>query len=540
MNTNIKIILSILCLILSYNKSFSQPQTEWVQRFNSPGNYNDYVTDMAIDKSGNVYLTGYVQVNDTDQNFVTIKYNTQGIEQWARYYDGPDHREDKPVVIAVDDSGNVFVTGYSYSYSEFDDILTIKYNENGDSIWTRKFLGIGHVSDRPNAMALDKNGNVYVAGSAVGSNSMDALTLKYNGNGNLEWSRYFNGSTNAYDVAYDLTVGKNDIIYVSGLSFGVGGVILKYDNKGNQLSTIIGSNFYGYKILLDINQNFFLGFDFYGGVQTNNDIAVAKLDSTDKLIWIRSYHHNSLNNNDDFRAICLDNLGDVLVTGVSAEINEQGWDIATIKYYSNGDTAWINRYDPVFNSNDDSKSIASDKYSNVFVAGGSDGGLFSRYVLIKYSPIGNQEWVTFYNNDNPFTSHSALKVLVDTNGNIYITGFSYGNGTNLDIATIKYSNITSLESNSENLHVGFKLYQNFPNPFNSQTIIKYELPSACKVTLKVFNNLGQNVIVLVDEFQSNGEYESVFDGSILSSGIYFYNLEIDGIVNNTKKFILLK
>ncbi|MCY7363567.1 MAG: SBBP repeat-containing protein [Ignavibacteria bacterium] len=66
-------IIAIYFIVIDF--AFSQPQTEWVQRYNSPGNFNDYVTDMAIDKSGNVYLTGYVNINDTNQNFVTIKYN---------------------------------------------------------------------------------------------------------------------------------------------------------------------------------------------------------------------------------------------------------------------------------------------------------------------------------------------------------------------------------------------------------------------------------------------------------------------------------
>ncbi len=59
------------------------------------------------------------------------------MEQWVRYYDGPDHMEDKPVAIAVDDSGNVIVGGSSRSNSSSYDYLTIKYNSFGDSIWSR-------------------------------------------------------------------------------------------------------------------------------------------------------------------------------------------------------------------------------------------------------------------------------------------------------------------------------------------------------------------------------------------------------------------
>ncbi|HMS34860.1 MAG TPA: SBBP repeat-containing protein [Ignavibacteria bacterium] len=255
MNKNIKILLSILFLF--YSNLYSQPQTEWVQRYNSPGNYNDYVTDMAIDKSGNVYLTGYVQVNDSDQNYVTIKYNSQGVEQWVRYYDGPDHREDKPVAIAVDDSGNVIVAGSSYSQFSSDDFLTLKYNSFGDIVWTRRNIDGLSMAD----MTLDNFGNVYVTGIKFGLNSEDILTIKYNINGDEGWEREFNGPTDQFDQSFSILVNRNNFIYISGGSLGLGGIVLRYDVNGNSLSLISGNNFVGNKILLDTNLNIFLGFD---------------------------------------------------------------------------------------------------------------------------------------------------------------------------------------------------------------------------------------------------------------------------------------
>ncbi len=85
----------------------------------------------------------------------------------------------------------------------------------------------------------------------------------------------------------------------------------------------------------------------------------------------------------------------------------------------------------------------------------------------------------------------------------------------------------------------FKLYQNYPNPFNPSTTIKYELPSSGDVSLIIYNVLGQKVKTLVDKFQSEGEHSVKFDGSNLTSGIYFYELKSK---DNTeiKKLILLK
>jgi len=83
------------------------------------------------------------------------------------------------------------------------------------------------------------------------------------------------------------------------------------------------------------------------------------------------------------------------------------------------------------------------------------------------------------------------------------------------------------------------LIQNYPNPFNPQTKISYILASASKVTVKIFNILGKEIKILVDKYEEGGIHEIYFDGSDLSSGIYFYQL-IAGDYSSTKKMLLLK
>lgn len=85
----------------------------------------------------------------------------------------------------------------------------------------------------------------------------------------------------------------------------------------------------------------------------------------------------------------------------------------------------------------------------------------------------------------------------------------------------------------------FLLLQNYPNPFNPSTNIRYQIPDNKFVNLKVFDAIGKEIETLVNEKQSPGTYEVIFDGSIYSSGIYFYKLITDGF-SETKKMVLIK
>ena len=85
----------------------------------------------------------------------------------------------------------------------------------------------------------------------------------------------------------------------------------------------------------------------------------------------------------------------------------------------------------------------------------------------------------------------------------------------------------------------FRLEQNYPNPFNPLTTINYQIPEEGLVKLVVYDVLGKEVSILLNEAKKSGSYKVEFDGSNLSSGIYFYKLIINNFVD-TKKLVLLK
>ncbi|MBK8550923.1 MAG: T9SS type A sorting domain-containing protein [Ignavibacteria bacterium] len=96
-----------------------------------------------------------------------------------------------------------------------------------------------------------------------------------------------------------------------------------------------------------------------------------------------------------------------------------------------------------------------------------------------------------------------------------------------------------INSLSNNISDDYKLYQNFPNPFNPATIISYKINQSGFVTLKVYNLVGQVVRTLVSEYQESGTFSKQFDASDLSAGFYLYKLQVNNFTS-LKRMTLIK
>lgn len=114
---------------------------------------------------------------------------------------------------------------------------------------------------------------------------------------------------------------------------------------------------------------------------------------------------------------------------------------------------------------------------------------------------------------------------------------AYGGPLSMELSEFVISSVEDYDS--DNNPDNFRLEQNFPNPFNPTTKIFYELSKPELVTLKVFDVIGNEISTLVNEVQYSGRYESIFSGSGLASGIYFYRLRA-GSFSQTRKMVLLK
>ena len=417
----------------------------WVARYNGPGNLDDVARPIAVDRSGNVYITGYSEDPTNGLDYLTIKYDSAGQQQWVKRYDGPAHDWDMPEAIAVDLSGNVYVTGESVGGAGYFGFATIKYNSAGQRQWVARYNGEPAANDFAFAIAVDSVGNVYVTGESF-SSAIDAVmvTVKYNSVGEQQWVA--RNDQPGIGAGHAIAIGVAGSVYVTGFNNGAGTkedyVTIAYDSAGQQQWI---ARYDGPGQDADIAEAIALdqlGNVFVTGLSTGSagdyDYATIKYDSAGKQQWVARYNGPG-NDWDSAVDIAVDQSGNVVVTGESIGTALPDYDYATIKYDSDGRTQWIARYNGLAAGDDEATALALDGAGNVYVTGAStnpDDGSYD-YVTIKYDPAGTEQWVLRYK--GPENSYDIARgIAVDRSDNVYVTGNSVGLGTGSDYATIKY------------------------------------------------------------------------------------------------------
>ena len=443
----------LLVLFLSYTPLLAQVDTAWVKRFNGSANSNDEGNDLAIDKKGDIFVTGYSTTSGSAEDITTIKYNSNGDTLWNRKYNGPGNGLDIGLALVLDDSGNVYVAGYSMGSGTNFCYTTIKYDSLGDTLWVRHYNGPANAGDRAYAIAVDDSGNAYVTGFSVGNTgTTDYLTIKYSPIGDTLWTRPYNGPGNSYDYAYAIAVDTGRNVYVTGLSTSSTNhdyATIKYTSNGD-LAWVRRYNGPGnffddaYDLAVDNNGNVYVTGFSVGLGNSVDDYATIKYNSSGDSLWTRRYNGTG-NGGDEAFAITVDTAGNAFVTGYSdsdTAVSKINLDYLTIKYSASGDTLWTRRYNGTGNGNDEAYAVAVDDSGNVYVTGYSDrdntAALNQDYATVKYAADGTLRWVTRYNGPGNM-GDVAYALAVDDSGNVYVTGRSWGgSSTGFDIATIKY------------------------------------------------------------------------------------------------------
>jgi uncharacterized delta-60 repeat protein len=429
---------------------------EWVARYNGLGSGDDRAYAIAVDSNDNIYVIGPSFGSGTSDDYATIKYSPDSNQPvWVARYNGPANTGDWAYAVAVDGNDNIYVTGASVGSGGYSDYATIKYSpDSNQPVWVARYNGPVSINDNGSAIAVDSKDNIYVTGYSAGSTTnYDYATIKYSPDGNVPlWVARYNGPANSIfgDSPHAIAVDSNDNIYVTGQSYGSGTdfdyATIKYSPDSNQPVWVARYNGPGsgddfaYAIAVDSSDNIYVTGRTQGS-GTNNDYATIKYSpDSNQPVWVARYN-GPTNGSDRARAIAIDSNDNIYVTGYSPGPGTSS-DYATIKYSPDSNLpVWVARYNGPGNNHDRAYAIAVDSNDNIYVTGVSHSGYANRddYATIKYSPDSNQPvWVVRYN--GPANgSDQGRAITIDSNDNVYVTGYSDGLGADDDYATVKYS-----------------------------------------------------------------------------------------------------
>jgi uncharacterized delta-60 repeat protein len=449
------------------NYLFTVAGSYWIATLG--GASSDYGNAIAVDGSGNVYVSGFTFSSGAGNGDATIaKYNSSGTIQWQRTLGGAD--TDYGYGIAVDGYGNVYITGLTVSSGAgVQDVLIAKYDTSGAIQWQRTLGGAS--TDTGNAIAVDGSGNVYVTGSTT--SSVDVLIAKYNTSGTIQWQRTLGGASN--DIANGIAVDGSGNVYVTGYtdSSGAGGqdvLIAKYNTSGgiDWQRTLGGAlSDFGYGIAVDGSGNVYVtGYTGSSGAGVQ-DVLIAKYNTSGAIQWQRTLGGTSV---DTVNAIAVDGSGNVYITGSTFSSGAGNYDILIAKYNTSGTIQWQRTLGGA--SSDQGYGIAVDGSGNLYIIGSTtssgaggqdvliaklpaDGSLTGTYGAFTYATSGLTNatssltaatstltastpywWIATLGGA---LEEQAYSIAVDGSGNVYVTGYTFGSGAgNSDVLIVKY------------------------------------------------------------------------------------------------------
>lgn len=475
-------LLNVIGLALIASAVFAQPpDTLWTRVYET-----DYAeNNMALHETqdGGFMMAGFyydsVEIGRT-QAFLR-KIDRNGNEEWFRDYDGSSSQffiDGTPT-----SDGGYILGGSSGDYAS---AWIVKTDANGDTMWTR------HVTDNPGewgaVYGIDQteDGGYMLVGVHDDQPGINYYLIKLRPSGDIEWMRSHSDGWRVRITIKEFHPTCDGGYVLVGYSVHIGVPITPYAAyvaKVDHLGNLIWSR--TYELPEGPSEA------YYVDVHTNGDLAIVvgveaddgihlylmRLNSQGEILWDRWYDE-SLYGYNDFIVMP---VGGYLLSASDMSRRQA----VLVRMDAEGDTVWTKTY-----------GLMPEYYFGNQICLTRDGGFgFSGSILYVSEPLENHSFLVRLEPEStyPWPEQSVL----------------------------------------------FSLSQNYPNPFNGSTRLSFDLLERVRISLKVFNEVGQEVSTLSDGVMSCGSHHITFDGSNLPSGVYFYRLEAAG-ESQTRKMILLK
>ena len=542
----------------------------WVRVFGEPGTSGAYIMSLAVNSEGHIFAgntLGILKSTDAGDNWEQLNVGHSYIgcisigsndNILASYQSGIIRSTNNGSSWSTIATGLYILSVYSApnGFIFFPDVGSFKRSTNNGASWTTVMplpatgqFGInsyGYLSDGSIIIGFGDDG-IYksnVGGSFwlpsnYGLRSISVETLKrgnsylyagtfgggfYRSIDGINWEQKNQGLTDPY--VHTIAVLSNNYIFVGT---GEGG-LFKSTDLGN---TWFHPSFFSWVIFADESDILYSG--SYGSVYISSDFG-----------------NNWVQKDSGFTNVPIQCFGSCpngyIIAGTSHGI-----------YISTDNGEYWELKSPDL----DVRSISTNTEGHIFIAAAWGGGFHK-------STNYGESWTQM---NNGITSNFGNAIFCHPSGNLYASSlgggvyFSLDNGNSWSslntgmsansVFTLEVDNFghllagtwgnsifrsvntTGIEDQVFETPTSYKLFQNYPNPFNPNTRIKYSIPKASFVLLKIYDLLGNEIAPLVNEEKSTGNYEIEFNGSNLSSGVYFYRIQAGNFIA-TKKFILIK
>lgn len=401
----------------------------WRTYYNASYSGDDWATGLTVDSGANVYVTGRATRGASGvPGFATVKYDAAGIGVWTNRYNGHD---DVPSAIAVDNTGNVYVAGFSGLPPE--GYAIVKYNADGLGQWTNRYPGTFLSDGTLVAVALDKDGNIYMSGDEY--YGLKRFILKYAPDGTAIWTNHLqNAYTTSKAFAVDSEGNAYAVLSPDGAQHSC--MVIKFNSQAQVVWTN-GFRFpdpvyydYRYEVsaLLERDGNVYM--TGVASAATRPDYYLTlKYDPNGNAVWTNQAPGSGGGYPERPQPLMgVDHDGNVFLA-------QPGF--LTLKLDFNGHLAWTNDYHHTPDYGGYVHALAVDQSGNVYVAGESIyTNHYTGIATVKFDAItGNQIWAARCDD----VENHLYAMRVDAQNNVYITGLSWVSGaTARDFLTIKY------------------------------------------------------------------------------------------------------
>jgi hypothetical protein len=548
-------ILPSIFMILNIGISLAQaPAWKWAK--SAIGNEYDQANTAVCDSHGNVYVAGYFASDSIIFGNTTLKNNGPGFDDlfiakydstgrilWVQSAGGS--MDDKASSVAIDATGNVYLTGYFYSpditFGSFTltnsgvvgDILIVKYDESGNVLWAKREGAPG--LEIPFSIVVDDTGNIVVAGRFSSQTitfdtitlhqqgSMDVFIVKYNETGNVLWAKGAGGGSN--DEAYAIDFDADGNIYMAGY----------------------------------FNQHATFG-DFMLTTEGSSDMFLVKYDNSGSIVWAERAGGKG---DDRATAISVDGSGNSYVAGFFTN-DTITFGSATLVNAS-GDNSFIAKYDPegrvlwAKGLNGDSKALGiTETHGKVYVCGRFSGDTLSYgsykllldgssdLYLVNCDADGNAKWMIKQTSGGG-SSESANAIAADQWGNIFIAG-DFGSHESITFG----SSVLIPSDNSYDMFIarlgnnvtGIEYLQDpdesiiYPNPSKGSFAFHFYAKSNGIYRIRLIDIQGRETQIIPDAQMVTGKNDIYVNTENMSKGFYFVQIELNDRILSREKLVI--